>query len=322
MRILTIFSVLICSFSFSHITMAEDIIFCQSKVFKVVKFRGGEPGSCKRFENEIVIPMGNGEPGPPGPQGMVGPPGPMGEKGDVGPQGPAGPAGPMGEPGPQGPPGSGDDTNASTICRQDEFLNGQGECINLIAKIRELEDRIEELGQPECGGQGFCRVFVTSETYDGNLGGLSGADENCNQLAANAGVPGTYKAWLSDSSSSPRGRFRKAVVPYVLLNGTQIAENYVDLIDCFGGDGFQCLDNPINVDETFKIVGVGTVWTQTNTDGESIFSSNFGPCEEWSTGDSEDQVVVGNINNTDATWTEAEAAFCSLQEHRLYCFQQ
>jgi hypothetical protein len=48
-----------------------------------------------------------------------------------------------------------------------------------------------------------CKVFVTSTVHDGNLGGLAGADAICNSLASDAGLPGTYKAWLSDGFNSP-----------------------------------------------------------------------------------------------------------------------
>jgi hypothetical protein len=56
-------------------------------------------------------------------------------------------------------------------------------------------------------------VFVSSGIYAATLGGLSGADATCNSLAASAGLPGTYKAWLSDSASSPSTRFTQATFP-------------------------------------------------------------------------------------------------------------
>ena len=42
-------------------------------------------------------------------------------------------------------------------------------------------------------------VFVSSQTYDGNLGGLAGADAKCQGLADAAGLKGTFKALLLDS---------------------------------------------------------------------------------------------------------------------------
>lgn len=50
-----------------------------------------------------------------------------------------------------------------------------------------------------CGG-GNCRIFVTTATSDGNLGGIAGADARCN---ADVGKPNAslYKAILSDSGT-------------------------------------------------------------------------------------------------------------------------
>lgn len=59
---------------------------------------------------------------------------------------------------------------------------------------------------------GFCRgpdepapanarlVFASSATFTGNLGGLAGADQRCAALAADAGLSGTFLAFLSTVS--------------------------------------------------------------------------------------------------------------------------
>src|SRR5690606_24314284 len=85
----------------------------------------------------------------------------------------------------------------------------------------------------ECGGDqcfaGACQpgtvAFVTSNAYNGNFGGLAGADALCAQHAADACLPGTYMAWLSDNVSSPSTRFSQQSIPYRLVDGTQIAVN-------------------------------------------------------------------------------------------------
>jgi len=48
------------------------------------------------------------------------------------------------------------------------------------------------------------KVFVSSQTYVGNLGGVAGADSLCQGLATAAGLTGTFKAFLSDSGVNPR----------------------------------------------------------------------------------------------------------------------
>lgn len=71
-------------------------------------------------------------------------------------------------------------------------------------------------------------VFVTSQVYNGNLGGLTGADAKCQAQAAAAKLPGTYKAWLSDSNGSPSTRMTKVAAPYVRTDGVMIAGSWSD----------------------------------------------------------------------------------------------
>jgi len=49
-------------------------------------------------------------------------------------------------------------------------------------------------------------AFVTSQRVAvGSLGGSDGADAVCQQLAADAGLTGTYVAWVSTTTQSARG---------------------------------------------------------------------------------------------------------------------
>jgi cysteine-rich repeat protein len=91
-----------------------------------------------------------------------------------------------------------------------------------------------------------CRVvrvaFVTAGTYDGNFGGLSGADHLCDQLAP-AGASGRWRAWLSDGIDSPSTRFESGFTgSYIRADGAPIAESWSDLID-------GSLVNPIDRDQ-------------------------------------------------------------------------
>ncbi|MDE0205503.1 MAG: hypothetical protein OXP66_05695, partial [Candidatus Tectomicrobia bacterium] len=40
-------------------------------------------------------------------------------------------------------------------------------------------------------------VFVTKAAFQGNFGGLAGADARCQSAARDAGLPGLFRAWLS-----------------------------------------------------------------------------------------------------------------------------
>ncbi len=94
-------------------------------------------------------------------------------------------------------------------------------------------------------------IFVTSATFDSNLGGLTGADDKC-QAEANGPasiVPsGTYLAWLSDGTDSPDTRFTKSSHPYMLPDGTKIAEDFTDLTD-------GSILHTINIDPTGQPLG-------------------------------------------------------------------
>jgi len=165
--------------------------------------------------------------------------GPQGPTGTTGPPGPQGPQGAQGDPGPPGDPAS--DTNASTECTGDEMLNGEGNCVDLMSLVQQLENTVASLQNQiqnlPCSLLDECTVFVTSSQFQADFGSLAVADNMCNILAMNAGLVGTYKAWLSDDSASPSTRLTQATVPYVLVDKTQIADDYADLIDCTEGGG-------------------------------------------------------------------------------------
>jgi hypothetical protein len=93
-------------------------------------------------------------------------------------------------------------------------------------------------------------VFITSRRYDGDLNGVSGADQKCNDLATAAGLEGHYKAWLSTSSAdSPAATFNRSPVAYVLVDGRRVADNWSSL---------NRLTNAILLDETGK---AATSWS-------------------------------------------------------------
>ncbi len=58
------------------------------------------------------------------------------------------------------------------------------------------------------GYVGMKRVFVTAADYDGNLGGLEGADKKCQQAADKAGYAGAYYAFLGDDKTSAQERLK------------------------------------------------------------------------------------------------------------------
>jgi hypothetical protein len=164
-------------------------------------------------------------------------------------------------------------------------------------------------------------VFLSSDNYTGNLGRLAGADAVCQRLAGAAGLAGTFKAWLSDSTTSARDRLTHSVVPYVLVTGETVASNGVDLTD-------GTLQKAITVDEeAFNWIGncslpwPSVVWTGTQIDG-----SSEGPyCSDWRSSATEIRGQNGHYCWTSEAWTHIswaeEAGACSNRQS-LYCFQQ
>jgi hypothetical protein len=120
------------------------------------------------------------------------------------------------------------------------------------------------------------RVFVTSTTYIGNLGGLVGADDKCQERADAAGLSGTFKAWLSaaGTGNSAAERLTHAPVPYVRVDGVQVAANFTDLVD-------GTLAAPISLDEFGNPFTINAVWTGTLPDGHSAGAD----CRGWTATD-------------------------------------
>ena len=165
--------------------------------------------------------------------------------------------------------------------------------------------------------------FATSGTYNGNLGGLAGADAKCQERADDAGLPGTYKAWLSGSTriNSVSNRFDREFdhVPIFRTDGVRIANNWGDLTD-------GTLLAPIDRDEFGHTTGeVDRVWTNTRTAGNHYGNDPALACNDWtSTASSRGNYnsYIGEVTAINARWTERGNIFSCENQYRLYCFQQ
>ena len=162
-------------------------------------------------------------------------------------------------------------------------------------------------------------VFVTSTLFTGDMGGLFGADASCQLLAAQAGLPGTYLAWLSTVVSSPASRFNHWAGLYVRVDGVTIAEGWSDLTD-------GTLDAPINLDEHGNEPPEGIpcllekpVWTNTAPDGTKHPGGDT--CEAW-TWSGVGPGHRGDWKSADTKWTSlCSGGACSLLSP-IYCFEQ
>ena len=158
-------------------------------------------------------------------------------------------------------------------------------------------------------------VFVTSEIYNGALGGLAGADAKCQERADVARRSGTFKAWLSDRTASVEDRFDRSRdgAAFVRTDGVRVANNWQDLTD-------GTLLEAITRDE-FGNDRANSVWTNTGIGGDARGSD--GDCYHWSTASSTAFSRIGSVFETDSRWTVRDAINWSCdRQYRLYCFQQ
>src|SRR5262249_19629866 len=136
-------------------------------------------------------------------------------------------------------------------------------------------------GPQPCNGVLDCErvVFVTSQIWYGNLGGLAGGDAKC-QALANASplsrVNGhAFRAWLSTQQApapiNAADRIPHGTKPYVLVDGTPIAADWASLTD-------GSLSAPISLDEKGALPFVTAVWTCSTAAGAATAQ---GDCQAW-----------------------------------------
>lgn len=153
-------------------------------------------------------------------------------------------------------------------------------------------------------------AFVTSTEYTADFGSTAKADAECTSQAALAKLPGSFRAWLSDSASSPSTRFSRPEGNYVSVGGTVIAAGWAGLTS---GSLKTTLDHDEYGDQT--TIGL-EAWTGTAPDGTATGED----CSDWS---GSGTATVGNINAYGAQWTAKPAAVtCGSNFRHLYCFEQ
>lgn len=215
------------------------------------------------------------------------------------------------------------DDMSSISCTGVNTCDGTGQC------------RARQCSRTGCGVLGACisglcqtarRVFVSSVTIAANFAAptslaTSAADRLCKSFADAAGLGGQWKAWLSDSTSSPAARFEKSPAPYALLDGTIVASNWNGLIS-------GALAHGIDMDETGATRSNAGVWTATDSMGAPLISGQIGTT--YPIGDCTDFTAnaagppypaIGLTGKTDPTWSYVYLSGCEQLEH-LYCFEQ
>lgn len=152
------------------------------------------------------------------------------------------------------------------------------------------------------------RVFVSSTTPTGNLGGVAGADALCNQLATAAKLGGSYRAWVSVSGADAIDHITSPG-PWKLVTGELVAADKTKLAS-------GTLSHLIDKDEKGATPppAEDRVWTATGGNGRYVAPD----CAQW-TGAGSGQ--VGEARNGAANaWTSLVAEACA-EVNRVYCFE-
>ena len=156
-------------------------------------------------------------------------------------------------------------------------------------------------------------VFLTQTTFGGTLGGLAGADATCQAEANAAGLPGSFRAWLSDSTTAAASRVAVTTGRYRMPNGVFVANSWTDLTDGSLLAGINSLANGT------VVAGSGRVWTATHNDG-TAYSAAADNCNNWTSNSGTGRQGLFNLTNV---WTDfAPSSPCSTIDIRLYCFEQ
>jgi hypothetical protein len=150
------------------------------------------------------------------------------------------------------------------------------------------------------------RAFITSTKYNGNLGGLAGADAKCAARAAAAGLGGEWVAFLSDSGANALDRISDGV--FVRVDGERLGDSVADLFD-------GSIEVPLNIDESGAATGQ-RAWTGTVEDG----STHAALCSDWTTSGASPRGRAGAATRTDEHWASYYGYHCN-ETHSLYCFE-
>jgi fibronectin type 3 domain-containing protein len=162
------------------------------------------------------------------------------------------------------------------------------------------------------------KVFATSTTGRGDLSNWTGAGANtglaagdavCQTLAVSAGLTGTFKAWLSDSTTDAADRFTSNG-PWARLDGIKVAASKTDLID-------GTLFAPINLTIDGVYLSNHGVWTGSDDSGTKTANN----CSDWGNDTITFNGTSGSAYKAGAGWAITWTSGCNGGVFRLYCLE-
>jgi cysteine-rich repeat protein len=200
-------------------------------------------------------------------------------------------------------------------------------CVTAVCGDGQLQVDVEQCDDGDLvdmdGCQSDCTfspklVFVSSKNFNGDMGGLDGADIRCQMLALAAELPGEFRAWLSSGQGTPLTRMIPSLGPYVLRDGTVVADDWGDLVDGI-------LHAPIDMTETGgaplptkNACKPSSVYTNTRPDG--MIGAIMTDCMNWST--TNGPAHLGDSKATMMGWSHDCNQTGCLAEAPIYCIEQ
>jgi hypothetical protein len=179
--------------------------------------------------------------------------------------------------------------------------------------------RVHFVAMPDASGDGSSSdtpdrpnvAFVTSALMGSNLGGLQGADIMCQQAAMGAGLPGTFIALMSTSTTNARDRIAGSR-GWVRTDGVALADMPSDMF--LGGHLLNPIDHDVAGNQMPRVQL--DVWTGTASNGTADTVNTT--CGDW-TG------VAGltevGFHDRSAPFDIATSAFDCGQAAHVYCFE-
>lgn len=152
-------------------------------------------------------------------------------------------------------------------------------------------------------------LFVTSDTMDGNLGGVEAADTLCSQRGQKLRNGGAFKAWLGSSTRPDFGTLLPPGRVWYSADDKTLLATSTSLTDGTG------LKSGLMLDETLGTVAENAfVWTGLLANGKASALN----CNGWTstTGDGE----LGAVQTPGPGWTESTTSSCSFPNH-LVCIE-
>ena len=155
-------------------------------------------------------------------------------------------------------------------------------------------------------------VFVTSTGHTGNLGGIAGADEICQDAATSGGFGNhVFRAWVSDNTSaevvSAHDRMADGP-PWFTVNDTLAFGGKLDTVN---PPYFQIVDEN-------GVVATSAVWSGSDTRGQPTGLD----CDGWTNATAAVEGTVGDNVAHDTKWGGGTTQDTCNLARALVCFQQ